>query len=376
MAPPNATTTSCSASRATPTRQTIKKAFRRLARQLHPDVSTEPDAERAVPRGDRGVRGALERRDPRALRPLRPRRAALGRVHADALRRRRPQRPVRGVLRRRPLRRRCAAAAAQRGADVAARDRDRARRRRARHDGRASRSRWPSTCARCGGDGVEPGTTPDDCARCAGTGRLQQVSRSVFGEFVRTAPCPTLPAAAASIVEHPCTGVRRRRAGRSRSASSRSTSLPASTTGSASGSPARGTRARSAGARATCTSSSASKPDARFVREGNDIYSQVDLTIVAGGARRDASRSRRSRAGRARAAARRAAGRGARAAREGHARAAGLRPRRPTRARQRLGAAPPERRAAAPARGVRAASDEHTYSHDEGFFEKLKSAFR
>jgi molecular chaperone DnaJ len=25
--------------------QTIKKAFRRLARQLHPDVSTEPDAE-------------------------------------------------------------------------------------------------------------------------------------------------------------------------------------------------------------------------------------------------------------------------------------------------------------------------------------------
>ena len=25
--------------------QTLKKAFRRLARQLHPDVSTEPDAE-------------------------------------------------------------------------------------------------------------------------------------------------------------------------------------------------------------------------------------------------------------------------------------------------------------------------------------------
>src|SRR5207248_7670992 len=49
----------------------------------------------------------------------------------------------------------------------------------------------------------------------------------------------------------------------------------------------------------------------------------------------------------------RAAGRGARAARQGHARAAGLRARRPPRARQRHGAAPPDRRAASPARRVR-----------------------
>ena len=41
-------------------------------------------------------------------------------------------------------------------------------------------------CGRCGGDGAEPGTGTRVCDSCAGTGRLQQVSRSVFGEFVRT----------------------------------------------------------------------------------------------------------------------------------------------------------------------------------------------
>ena len=38
--------TRCSASRATPTRPQIKKAFRKLARELHPDVNAhDPDAE-------------------------------------------------------------------------------------------------------------------------------------------------------------------------------------------------------------------------------------------------------------------------------------------------------------------------------------------
>ena len=112
----------------------------------------------ALPRGDRGVRGALELRDARALRPLRARRAALGRLHADALRHRRPQRPLLGVLRRRPLRRRAAGAGA-RGADVGARSRSSSSTRRAGRRWRC-RSTSPSTCATCGGDGVEPGTTP------------------------------------------------------------------------------------------------------------------------------------------------------------------------------------------------------------------------
>src|SRR5215217_5449083 len=45
-------------------------------------------------------------------------------------------------------------------------------------------------CDRCEGDGAEPGTEPVTCPTCRGVGRLQQVSRSVFGEFVRTQTCP------------------------------------------------------------------------------------------------------------------------------------------------------------------------------------------
>src|SRR5437867_8503782 len=37
-------------------------------------------------------------------------------------------------------------------------------------------------CARCDGSGAEPGTNPATCPTCDGSGRVQQVSRSVFGE--------------------------------------------------------------------------------------------------------------------------------------------------------------------------------------------------
>jgi len=47
------------------------------------------------------------------------------------------------------------------------------------------------TCTHCGGDGAEPGSEISACPTCNGSGRLQQVTRSVFGEFVRTQTCPT-----------------------------------------------------------------------------------------------------------------------------------------------------------------------------------------
>ncbi len=46
-------------------------------------------------------------------------------------------------------------------------------------------------CSRCGGSGAEPGTELETCPRCGGTGQLQAVSRTVFGQVVRTATCDT-----------------------------------------------------------------------------------------------------------------------------------------------------------------------------------------
>jgi molecular chaperone DnaJ len=44
-------------------------------------------------------------------------------------------------------------------------------------------------CERCHGNGAEPGTPIVTCARCHGSGQLQAVSRTRFGQLVRTAVC-------------------------------------------------------------------------------------------------------------------------------------------------------------------------------------------
>jgi len=58
-------------------------------------------------------------------------------------------------------------------------------------------------CPRCGGNGAEPGTQISACPTCGGSGRLREVSRSVFGEFVRTQTCATCSGSGRRI-EHPC----------------------------------------------------------------------------------------------------------------------------------------------------------------------------
>jgi molecular chaperone DnaJ len=44
-------------------------------------------------------------------------------------------------------------------------------------------------CEHCRGNGAEPGTPIDVCSRCGGTGQLRAVSRTPFGQVMRTAPC-------------------------------------------------------------------------------------------------------------------------------------------------------------------------------------------
>jgi molecular chaperone DnaJ len=134
------------------------------------------------------------------------------------------------------------------------------------------------TCKTCGGDGVKPGTAPLTCPRCEGAGRLHHVSRSVFGEFVRAQACPECRGRGV-IVEHPCPDCDG--AGRTIESRELSVDVPAGIHD--------GQRIRVSGeGHAGALGGRAGdvyvvvhvKPDSRFVREGNDIYSQVDLTIV------------------------------------------------------------------------------------------------
>jgi molecular chaperone DnaJ len=45
------------------------------------------------------------------------------------------------------------------------------------------------TCERCHGNGAEPGTPIETCERCGGAGVLQAVTRSPFGQIVRSVAC-------------------------------------------------------------------------------------------------------------------------------------------------------------------------------------------
>jgi molecular chaperone DnaJ len=45
-------------------------------------------------------------------------------------------------------------------------------------------------CAKCEGTGARKGTRPVACSGCNGTGELRRAARSMFGQFVSVSPCP------------------------------------------------------------------------------------------------------------------------------------------------------------------------------------------
>lgn len=57
-------------------------------------------------------------------------------------------------------------------------------------------------CSRCSGDGAEPGTSRESCAHCGGSGELRQMQRSMLGQFVTVRPCSECGGAGERIGEH------------------------------------------------------------------------------------------------------------------------------------------------------------------------------
>jgi molecular chaperone DnaJ len=133
-------------------------------------------------------------------------------------------------------------------------------------------------CARCGGNGAEPDTMVKACPGCGGSGRVRQVSRSVFGEFLRTGTCPTC-SGSGKLVEHPCEQCHG--AGRVIEERTLEVEIPAGIHD--------GQRIRLSGEGHAGTPGGRAgdvyvevhvRPDERFVREGNDVYTTVDLTLT------------------------------------------------------------------------------------------------
>jgi molecular chaperone DnaJ len=59
------------------------------------------------------------------------------------------------------------------------------------------------TCERCRGNGAEPGTPIRTCDTCGGAGRLRQVTRTAFGQMVRAVACETC-GGDGRVAETPC----------------------------------------------------------------------------------------------------------------------------------------------------------------------------
>jgi len=58
-------------------------------------------------------------------------------------------------------------------------------------------------CGHCNGNGAEPGTPIETCPTCGGAGQLRQVASTPFGQMVRAAPCTTC-GGEGKVPETPC----------------------------------------------------------------------------------------------------------------------------------------------------------------------------
>jgi len=191
------------------TDEEIKKAFRRLARQYHPDVNKSPDAEAKFKEineayevlSDNDKRAMYDRfgtADPQAgfggggfggfggIEDIFDTFFGGGMRGGTAAR----QGPVRGVDLRYDLKIEFEEAVFGADKQIAI----------TRHD----------TCPQCKGSGAEPGTHPIRCPQCNGTGEVRRQQQTFLGSFVQVNVCPRCNGER-EIVTTPCTQCRGRK---------------------------------------------------------------------------------------------------------------------------------------------------------------------
>jgi molecular chaperone DnaJ len=130
-------------------------------------------------------------------------------------------------------------------------------------------------CEHCHGNGAEPGTPIHTCERCGGAGQLQAVTRTPFGQMMRTMLCDACEGQG-KVPEKPCRSCR----GRGRRAVTRElqVDVPAGISD--------GQRIRVSGRGHAGEAGAPAgdlhvivrvRPDERFVREGDDLITALDV---------------------------------------------------------------------------------------------------
>ena len=134
-------------------------------------------------------------------------------------------------------------------------------------------------CGTCAGSGARAGTGRETCPQCHGSGRMREVSSmGGFGQFVRTITC-NVCRGQGSIVKEPCETCRG--AGRVRGTHTVKVDVPA---GIAHGQRLRITGEGGAGAQGGRAGdlyvAVAVTPDEHFVRDGDDLIYGLDITMT------------------------------------------------------------------------------------------------
>ncbi|MGZ4430991.1 MAG: molecular chaperone DnaJ [Gaiellales bacterium] len=133
-------------------------------------------------------------------------------------------------------------------------------------------------CERCQGTGAEPGTTPERCETCAGQGRVQRVQQTALGQFVQTGTCPTCRGRG-TVVDSPCSQCRGQ--GRRPVVTTVEVQIPAGIMdGQRLQLRGRGHHGEPGAAPGDLYVGVSVLPDPRFQRDGSDIVSVVDVPFT------------------------------------------------------------------------------------------------
>ena len=138
--------------------------------------------------------------------------------------------------------------------------------------------RLPVPCGDCEGSGAAPGTEPKVCADCAGSGEVRRVRQSLLGQMITASPCPRC-GGVGQVIPTPCPSCRGD--GRVTEARTFTVEVPAGvedgTTLRLAGRGAAGPRGGPAGSLYVHLQVT---PDPRFERRGDDLHTMIHVGIA------------------------------------------------------------------------------------------------
>ena len=136
----------------------------------------------------------------------------------------------------------------------------------------------PGRCATCEGSGCAPGTSPVVCVECAGAGEVRRVRNSILGQMMTTSACPRCQGVGTRI-ETPCTECRGE--GRVNTTSTMTIQLPAGVEdGSTMRLSDRGPAGLRGGPNGRLFVHLRVAADERFERHGDDLHHEAHISFT------------------------------------------------------------------------------------------------